>query len=85
MAKKRTVSRKRRTVSPKKRATPKAPRAISDASSKGDLLRFRCSAEQRAAIIAAATRDGRDVSSWLRYVALRAARADDVQKHADIA
>ena len=40
---------------------------------KDEVIRMRISAEQKAALMAAAERDGLDLSVWLRRVALRAA------------
>ena len=40
---------------------------------KDEVIRMRISAEQKAALLAAAERDGLDLSVWLRRVALRAA------------
>jgi len=42
---------------------------------KDDVIRMRVSAEQKRAIVAAAERDGLEVSAWLRQLALRAAGA----------
>jgi uncharacterized protein (DUF1778 family) len=42
---------------------------------KDDVIRMRVTAEQKAAITAAAERDGLEVSAWLRQLALRAAGA----------
>lgn len=42
---------------------------------KDDVIRMRVSGEQKAAIIAAADRDGLELSAWLRQLALRAAGA----------
>ena len=40
---------------------------------KDDVVRMRVTAEQKAAITAAAERDGLELSQWLRQLALRAA------------
>lgn len=40
---------------------------------KGDVIRMRVTAEQKSAIMAAAERDGLELSAWLRQLALRAA------------
>ena len=40
---------------------------------KNEIIRMRIPAEQKAALVAAAERDGLDLSVWLRRVALRAA------------
>lgn len=40
---------------------------------KGDVVRMRISAGQKQALIAAAEREGLELSAWLRQVALRAA------------
>jgi hypothetical protein len=40
---------------------------------KDDVIRFRVSSEHKAAMLAAAARDGLEVSAWLRQLALRAA------------
>jgi len=40
---------------------------------KDDVIRLRVTSEQKAAIVAAAERDGLELSAWLRQLALRAA------------
>jgi uncharacterized protein (DUF1778 family) len=40
---------------------------------KDDVIRMRVTSEQKAAITAAAERDGLELSAWLRQLALRAA------------
>jgi uncharacterized protein (DUF1778 family) len=42
---------------------------------KDDVIRVRLTSEQKAAIVAAAERDGLELSAWLRQLALRAAGA----------
>lgn len=42
---------------------------------KDDVIRVRVTAEQKNAIVAAAERDGLEMSAWLRQLALRAAGA----------
>jgi uncharacterized protein (DUF1778 family) len=42
---------------------------------KDEILRVRISAEQKQALITAAERDGLELSTWVRQVALRAAGA----------
>jgi len=42
---------------------------------KGDVIRMRVTADQKDAITSAASRDGLEVSQWLRQLALRAAGA----------
>jgi uncharacterized protein (DUF1778 family) len=42
---------------------------------KGDVIRMRVTADQKAAIVEAAARDGLELSAWLRQLALRAAGA----------
>ena len=42
---------------------------------KDEILRVRITAEQKRALIAAAERDGLELSAWLRQLALRAAGA----------
>lgn len=54
-----------------KKKTPPPP----EKSTKGDVIRMRVTSEQKAAILAAAERDGLEVSQWLRQLALRAAGA----------
>jgi len=54
-----------RTVRSKKKGTPKAV--------KGEVIRFRASAEQKQALEEAASRNGLELSTWLRQLALRAA------------
>jgi hypothetical protein len=40
---------------------------------KGEVVRMRISAEHKQALVDAATRDGLELSAWLRRLALRAA------------
>lgn len=40
---------------------------------KGDVIRMRVTFDQKSAIVAAAERDGLELSAWLRQLALRAA------------
>jgi uncharacterized protein (DUF1778 family) len=47
---------------------------------KDDVIRMRVSAEQKEAIVAAAERDGLELSQWLRRLALREAGALPGQK-----
>ena len=42
---------------------------------KDDVVRMRVTAEQKAALMAAAEREGLELSAWLRQLALRAAGA----------
>jgi uncharacterized protein (DUF1778 family) len=42
-------------------------------TTKDDVIRMRVTSEQKAAIIAAAEREGLELSQWLRQLALRAA------------
>lgn len=42
-------------------------------ATKDDVVRMRVTAEQKAAMTAAAERDGLELSAWLRQLALRAA------------
>jgi uncharacterized protein (DUF1778 family) len=42
-------------------------------ATKDDVIRMRVSADQKRAIVAAAEREGLEVSQWLRQLALRAA------------
>ena len=51
-----------------KRRAAKRPKVRKD-----EILRVRISAEQKDSLIAAAERDGLELSTWLRQVALRAA------------
>ncbi|MGZ5440930.1 MAG: plasmid mobilization protein [Thermoanaerobaculia bacterium] len=44
-------------------------------TTKDDVIRMRVSSEQKTAIMAAAERDGLELSAWLRQLALRAAGA----------
>jgi uncharacterized protein (DUF1778 family) len=54
--------------------TKRSPRAKPKVKSiKDEMLRVRVSAEQKAALEAAAAREGLDLSNWLRQLALRAA------------
>jgi uncharacterized protein (DUF1778 family) len=54
-----------------KKKAPPPPKG----STKGDVIRMRVTSDQKAAIMAAAERDGLEVSQWLRQLALRAAGA----------
>jgi uncharacterized protein (DUF1778 family) len=54
--------------SPKKPVAKRSPD-----NNKGDVVRMRVTAEQKRAIVAAAERDGLEVSQWLRQLALRTA------------
>lgn len=56
--------------SPPRRRKPKAAR-------KEFTLRLRVTAEQRRVLLAAAERDGLDLSGWLRSLGLRAAQRRD--------
>lgn len=47
--------------------------ATSTKTPKDEVVRMRVTSEQKAAITAAAERDGLEVSQWLRQIALRAA------------
>ncbi len=53
---------------PKKAKQAPLPKGVKD-----DVVRMRVSGEQKAALIAAAERDGLELSQWLRQLALRAA------------
>ena len=54
--------------------SPKKPKAQSTTkSTKDDVVRMRVSAEQKTAFVAAAEREGLELSQWLRVLALRAA------------
>lgn len=52
------------------KAPKKKPKGLKD-----DVVRMRVTAEQKDAITSAASRDGLEVSAWLRQLALRAAGA----------
>lgn len=52
----------------RKRTTKAPAKALKD-----DVVRMRISAEQKAALVAAAAREGLELSAWLRQIALRAA------------
>jgi uncharacterized protein (DUF1778 family) len=56
---------------PKKPRKPKARSA--EKTTKDDVVRMRVSAEQKVAFVAAAQREGLELSQWLRVLALRAA------------
>jgi uncharacterized protein (DUF1778 family) len=47
--------------------------AASERPTKDDVVRMRVTAEQKAAMVAAAAREGLELSQWLRQIALRAA------------
>ena len=49
-------------------------------ATKDDVVRMRVTAEQKAAMTAAAERDGLELSAWLRQLALRAAGALPTQR-----
>jgi uncharacterized protein (DUF1778 family) len=52
---------------------PRKPKAQSATKAvKDDVVRMRVSAEQKAAFVAAAGREGLELSQWLRILALRA-------------
>jgi uncharacterized protein (DUF1778 family) len=51
----------------------KTPAKAPTKNKKDDVVRMRVTAEQKAAILAAAESDGMDVSVWLRRLALREA------------
>ena len=57
----------------------KSPKRLRHAASvkavKDDVVRMRVSGEQKAAMMAAAAREGLELSQWLRQLALRAAGA----------
>jgi uncharacterized protein (DUF1778 family) len=55
-------------VAKKAKRTPPKAKPIKD-----EVIRMRISAEQKAALVAVAEREGLDLSVWLRRVALRAA------------
>ena len=56
------------------RKPPKKVRAlVAMKGIKDDVVRMRVSGEQKAALMAAAARDGLELSQWLRQLALRAA------------
>jgi hypothetical protein len=55
----------------KRSTTPKKP----PKTRKDDVVRMRITAEQKRALLAAAARDGLELSAWLRQLALRAAGA----------
>jgi hypothetical protein len=47
---------------------PKAPKPLKD-----DVVRFRVTSEEKSGLEGAATKEGLDLSSWIRQLALRAA------------
>jgi uncharacterized protein (DUF1778 family) len=51
----------------------KTPSKAIEKPVKDDVIRVRLTSEQKAAIVAAAERDGLELSAWLRQLALRAA------------
>jgi uncharacterized protein (DUF1778 family) len=51
----------------------KTPKRATGKPIKDDVIRVRLTTEQKAAIVAAAERDGLELSAWLRQLALRAA------------
>ena len=54
-------------------AAQKHPKARKTKAMKDSEVRFRISTVDKAALVAAAERDGLDLSSWVRRLALRAA------------
>jgi uncharacterized protein (DUF1778 family) len=54
---------------------PREGRASPARKRKEDVVRMRVTLEQKQALVAAAEREGLDVSAWLRQLALRAAGA----------
>ena len=53
---------------PRRARSSAVPKAVKD-----DVVRMRVSGDQKAALMAAAARDGLELSQWLRQLALRAA------------
>jgi uncharacterized protein (DUF1778 family) len=51
----------------------KRPMTSTEKPLKDEVVRMRISAEQKHALVAAANRDGLELSAWLRQLALRAA------------
>jgi uncharacterized protein (DUF1778 family) len=51
----------------------KIPTRATEKPTKDDVIRVRLTSEQKRAIVAAAERDGLELSAWLRQLALRAA------------
>jgi uncharacterized protein (DUF1778 family) len=51
----------------------KTPKRATGKPVKDDVIRVRLTSEQKTAIVAAAERDGLELSAWLRQLALRAA------------
>lgn len=68
-----TTKTTKRTVTKAKHAA-KTGRPPKGEDRKGDLIRVRVTAEQKATLSAAAERAGLDVSSWLRALGLREAQ-----------
>ncbi len=58
---------------PKKTAKTGRPEKLKE-DRKDDVIRVRVTAEQKAALTAAATRAGSDVSTWLRMIGIREAQ-----------
>ena len=54
----------------KRSSSPAGKKALKD-----DVVRMRITSEQKRALMEAATREGLELSAWLRQVALRAAGA----------
>jgi uncharacterized protein (DUF1778 family) len=55
---------------------PDAKRRKTDDERKGELLKVRVNDEQKRLFAEAAARDGLDLSSWVRFVCLRAAKGE---------
>jgi len=51
----------------------KRPKRTAKQATKNDVVRMRVTAEQKRSLEDAATRDGLELSAWLRQLALRAA------------
>jgi len=51
----------------------RSKKTTTEKTTKDDVIRMRVTAEQKAAIVEAAERDGLELSAWLRQLALRAA------------
>jgi uncharacterized protein (DUF1778 family) len=55
-------------------ASKKTPKKTAiEKPTKDDVIRVRVTSEQKSAIVAAAERDGLELSAWVRQLALRAA------------
>lgn len=68
-----TLKRKRPAPAATKETSPPKLRRKDDADRKEEVIKVRVSSEQKTTLTEAASRDGLEVSTWLRALGLRAA------------